>query len=336
MEIGMNAETVFRGLYGNERLKSYLFAAVTEMKLPHALIFEGAEGSGKMTAALLTLSAMEPQFSEKISSGGTPDVTVITVPEGKKSIGVSSVRDVKYQAYIKPQELSVRAFIIDKAETMTPEAQNALLKIFEEPPANVFFFLLCDNASSLLSTVRSRAPVLRMEIFDGETLSDYLASHSEKARKLYEKDRDAFNLLIRSSAGAIGEAERRLGETEDSAYAVKKKTDELISLLADGRSAEILSFFCSLKLSREELSEIMENLSLAARDMLTVKYGIDCEPLYFPDRERAEDTAASFARITLMNLLNVAQGMCETFDGIPVNIQLFALKCADALTDALK
>ena len=37
-----------------------------------------------------------------------------------------------------------------------------------------------------------------------------------------------------------------------------------------------------------------------------------------------------------MNLLNVAQEMCETFDGIPVNIQLFALKCADALTDALK
>ena len=178
MESRMNAETFFMGLYGNDRLKSYLLTAVGEKKLPHALIFEGAEGSGKMTAVISTLSAMEPQFSEKIASGGTPDVTVITIPDGKKSIGVTAVRDIKYQAYIKPQELSCRAFIIDKAETMTPEAQNALLKIFEEPPANVFFFLLCDNASSLLSTVRSRAPVLRMEIFDGATLSDYLIDRS--------------------------------------------------------------------------------------------------------------------------------------------------------------
>ena len=194
---------------------------------------------------------------------------------------------------------------------MTPEAQNALLKIFEEPPANVYFFLLCDNASALLSTVRSRAPVLRMEIFDGATLSDYLVDRNEKARKLYERDREAFSLLIRSSAGAIGEAERRLGETEDSAYAVKKKTDELIDLLAGGRSAEILSFFTALKLSREELSEIMENLSLAARDMLTVKYGVECEPLYFSIPEKAEETAAAFARVTLINLPSSTGALSE-------------------------
>ena len=80
----------------------------------------------------------------------------------------------------------------------------------------------------------------------------------------------------------------------------------------------------------------MENLSLAARDMLSVKYGIDCEPLYFSLPEKAEEMAASFARVTLMNLFTVAQSLRETFDEIPVNVQLFALKSADALTDALK
>ena len=332
----MDAETVFKGLYGNERLKNYLFFSVTEKKLPHALIFEGAEGSGKMTAALLTMAAMDPEFSDKIMNFGSPDVTLHTIPEGKKSIGVSSVRDIRYQAYIRPQELSFRAFVIDKAETMTTEAQNALLKIFEEPPANVFFFLLCDNASSLLSTVRSRAPIVRMEIFDSETLSEYLLERNEKARKLFEKDRDAFTLLIRSSSGAIGEAERRLGETEDSAYEVKKKTDELIKLLAEGHSAEILCFFSSLRLSREEISLIMLNLMSAVRDMLSVKYGVQGEPLYFLDSERAEDIASSFPRLTLMNLYGTAEKLMETFSDVNVNVQLFALKSADALTDALR
>ena len=50
----------------------------------------------------------------------------------------------------------------------------------------------------------------------------------------------------------------------------------------------------------------------------------------------AEETAAAFARVTLINLLTVAQSLRETFDEIPVNVQLFALKSADALTDALK
>lgn len=332
----MNAETVFKGLYGNERLKSYLYYSVTEKKLPHALIFEGAEGSGKMTAALLAMTAMEPGFSEKIRAFGSPDVTLHTLPEGRKTIGVSAVRDIRYQAYIRPQELSFRAFVIDKAETMTPEAQNALLKIFEEPPANVFFFLLCDNASALLSTVRSRAPVLRMEIFDSVTLTNYLLDHNEKARKLFEKDKEAFALLIRSSSGAIGEAEKRLGETEDSAHVVKERTDELIKLLSEGRSADILCFFSSLRLSREEMALIMESLCGAVRDMLAVKYGIEGETLFFSSYEKAEEAAAAFARQTLMNLYHASEKLMDIFNDLNVNIQLFALKSADALTDALK
>jgi DNA polymerase III gamma/tau subunit len=134
---------------------------------------------------------------------------------------------MKSDVYVMPNESDYKIYIVESADKMTVEAQNAFLKIFEEPPAGVFFFLLCDNASVLLSTVRSRAPVLRMETFDSGTLSDYLIDHNEKAKKLFERDRDAFALLIRSSAGAIGEAIRRLGDTEDSAYAIKKKTDEL-------------------------------------------------------------------------------------------------------------
>lgn len=333
---GMSAETAFNGLYGNTRLKSYLLFSVAENKLPHALIIEGAAGSGKKTAALLTLSAMEPDFSKKIMTFATPDVTLHTLAEGKKTIGVSEVRDIRYQAYVKPQELSFRAFIIDRAETMTPEAQNALLKIFEEPPANVFFFLLCDNASALLPTVRSRAPMLKTERFDTETLSEYLISHNENAKALYLKDKEAFRLLVRASDGAIGEAVRRLGDNDSSVYEIKKRTEKLISLLSGGKSSEVLCFFSSLKPSREELRMMMLELCGAVRDMLAAKYGISTEPVFFSSRESAEEGSASFARLTLMALYDESARLADILGDVNVNAQLFAVRCADALADALK
>ncbi len=332
----MNAETVFKNLYGNEQLKNYIFNSITEKKLPHALIFEGPEGSGKKTAALLALTAMDPSFKDKILSFGSPDVTLYTVADGKKTIGISAVRDIRYQAYLIPQELSFRAFIIDKAETMTPEAQNALLKIFEEPPANVYFLLLCDNASALLSTVRSRAPILRMEMFDNETLSNFLLENNERARNLYKKDIEGFSLIIRSSAGTIGEAEKMLVQADDYVYNVKEKTDELIKLLAEGNATSILCFFSVLKIGREEFALIMLNLCSALRDMLTVKYGIKTEPIYFSSIQKAEDFSASFAKSTIMNLYHVAEELMQTFNETNVNVQLFAVKSSDALTDALK
>jgi DNA polymerase-3 subunit delta' len=114
-------------------------------------------------------AALEPDFSDKILSGGCVDVTTYALPEDRKSIGIATIRELKYKTQILPQELSSNIFIVRDAHTMTPEAQNSLLKVLEEPPAGVYIFLLCDTAAALLPTVRSRAPSLRMQIF---TVSD--------------------------------------------------------------------------------------------------------------------------------------------------------------------
>ena len=189
---------VFDNLYGNEQLKAYIKSKIAEGTLPHALIFEGASGSGKRTVALMTAAAMSIEFSDKILRQLSPDVTVHGVSDGKKSIGISVIRDIRAQAYIKPQELQNRIFIIENAQLLTTEAQNALLKIFEEPPKGVHFFLLCENATSLLPTVRSRAPVLRMSIFDDAELKEYIVGLSKKAENLSKTAPEAFDALIRS------------------------------------------------------------------------------------------------------------------------------------------
>ena len=135
-------EGILDTLYGNQQLKAYLNGRIEDGALPHALIFEGPEGSGKLTVALMTAALLCPEYADKIRQRLSLDVTVHEVESGKKSIGVALIRDLRENAYVKPQELPMRVFIIRQSQLMTTEAQNAILKIFEEPPKGVYFFLL--------------------------------------------------------------------------------------------------------------------------------------------------------------------------------------------------
>lgn len=71
--------------------------------------------------------------------------------------------------YIKPNEAPLRVFLLEGAETMSEQAQNALLKVFEEPPDRVLFLLTVTSAVKLLPTVRSRAQLFTLE---GEEQAD--------------------------------------------------------------------------------------------------------------------------------------------------------------------
>ncbi|MBQ9692126.1 MAG: AAA family ATPase [Clostridia bacterium] len=335
MVINMNSARFFDGLFGNEQLITYLSSAIDEGNLPHALILEGVSGSGKTTVALSVCAALEPEYADKIKRLQSPDVTVHTAEEGKKTVGIAVIRDLKSKAFIKPQELSVRVFIIDEASTMTTEAQNALLKILEEPPKNVYFLLLCDNASALLPTVRSRAPVLRMSVFDDDSLSQYLISSSPKARIMSEKNPDAFRMLIRSAEGAIGAAEARLGSKNTSAEKLREKTDRLLDLLIAAKTADILLFFISSGFARDELDILILNLECAIRDMLKCKYGAPKSLTYFFKADDAEALSAEFAKSTLISLFDCAEKI-RTYLTVNVNASNFCVRAADMLSDAIK
>lgn len=325
---------MFDGLYGNVQLKSYLSSGIKTGKLPHALVFDGADGSGKLMLAIELASLLELRYSDKIMRMLSPDVTVHAPEEGKRSIGVSLVREIRAQAYIAPQELSVRVFIIDGAHLLTTEAQNALLKILEEPPSGVYFFLLSENASALLATVRSRAPVLKMQIFEDAELTEYLKEHNDKAMALASKDPEAFSMLVKASRGTVGGALKRLGSTVDAAQKLRDKTDKLIDLLALGVRKDIVLFFALSDMQRDELDLMMLNLETAVRDMLTVKYGVSTELLYFLTPELVEEKAAQFARSTLMNIC-VSAGKMREYLTVNVNAKAFSVRCADMLADAV-
>ena len=95
-------------------------------------------------------------------------------------IKVDEIRDIKGKAKVYPNDGNKSVFIICEAQNMNPQAQNALLKIFEEPAGHVSFILTCPSKSSLLDTITSRAT----SYFTGEDTGEDSSDSNEKAKSL--------------------------------------------------------------------------------------------------------------------------------------------------------
>ena len=98
---------------------------------------------------------------KKIMAGMHPDILSIS-PDNQK-IKISAIRDIYQSIISKPNEAKMRAVLIEDAESMNEQAQNAFLKMLEEPPANTFFILIANNINSLLATIVSRCRSIRLQ-----------------------------------------------------------------------------------------------------------------------------------------------------------------------------
>lgn len=328
------AEEIFRPLLGNEELKSFFASAVCAGKLSHAYIIEGAKGSGRYTLATMLAASLEPSFAEKILSEDCVDVTVYSLPEDKKSLGIATVRELKYKAQLIPQELSCQVFIIRDAHALTPEAQNSLLKILEEPPNGVYIFLLCDTSSALLPTVRSRAPSIRMQHFSEEELARLLPRINKKASDLAERSPEEFSVLLRSAGGTVGGALTKLTQRKDTKDALRQKAAELMGYLRDGKRADVLLFFSGQGFTRDEMATLLGYISDASRDMLLIKKSDTPRMLFYLSRAEADEDAYNFTSESLIKIYSVCDRMTEQLLLNP-NMNIFSVKCACSLTEAV-
>ena len=189
---------IFPGIIGNEGIKK-LFS---EGNPAHAYIIEGPEGSGKHTIARQLCASMvcENRASETfpLPCGVCPScrkilnsmsVDCLTVSGGSRSgsIGVESVRSIRQSLYVAPNDGDRKFYIIEDAHRMTEQAQNALLLSLEEPPGFVSFFLLCESSLGILETIRSRAPVIKTELFPPEFIANKSVNENFSERNFAAK-----------------------------------------------------------------------------------------------------------------------------------------------------
>lgn len=150
----------------------------------HAVILIGSEGMGKMAIArMLAATSLVLESESELES--YPYFRLIA-PTGQ-SISIEAIRELLSYTKLKitnQQSGIKRVIIIDDAQTMTTEAQNALLKLLEEPPEGTLFLLTTSNLHSLLPTIRSRAQQLHIKQPNRQEVEQYFATHGFSAEQI--------------------------------------------------------------------------------------------------------------------------------------------------------
>ena len=200
---------ILDNLNGNNNIKSQLLSLEKSNRMPHAIILEGGTADQRdILADIISGWAVCSCDNEKpcgnccncvkIKSASHPDVLKICGDKGAKALHIEAIRNIRQDAYIKPNEARNKVYILSNADNMTQQAQNALLKVLEEPPNNVIFILTCDSAFSLLLTIRSRAQILSLDPVESDNISEKSMDISNQIA-LALLERKEFELLCATS-----------------------------------------------------------------------------------------------------------------------------------------
>lgn len=264
--------------YGNTSGKDFFRSAIRTGKIPHAYLLEGAFGSGKKTFVryICTMLACTSTTEDRpcgscencraIQRGTCPDIAYLRRNDDKKTIGVEEVRDLFSSASLSPSILDFKAYVVDCADCLTVSAQNALLKVIEEPPQNTYIFLLCENADHLIPTVLSRVQKFSMEVFESEEVERFLREMPDVS-----VDNDILSFAVRNSLGSIGKAISLMTEKtldRDAVVIAREVLDGQIRKNGEVSYHDFLQIFSSKITGRELFVKVCECLQRGYGDIL--------------------------------------------------------------------
>ena len=327
----------FAGVVGNDALCERLGREFRSGSFSHAYILEGPLGSGKhllaremaMAAACLARGEEGHTFPcrvcrncRKIAEDHCLDVITVKKPQDRATMGVEAIREVRQGLSVVPNDLDVKVYIIEDAHTMTVAAQNAFLLSLEEPPSFVLFLMLTEDARALLETVRSRAPILRLQPISRDVMRSFLttsgAGIAAGGAALLRERPSELEAILQLADGSIGKAlslldpKKRAPQMERRAAA-----EELLGHLAKGSAQdEVYLLLRGLGTGREELRLKLAMLKLAIRDLVLLTRAEEAPLLFFTDREAAEALAARF---TTARLLHLTRAVSETDEALASN-----------------
>ena len=155
-------------------LPEELLSLLQSERLPHAVALQSAgrdmrEGCARLLARWAVCTGGEERPCGgcpgciKERAGTHPDVYTAQGTGKTQAIPVDEIRKICSDAYIIPNEARAKVYVLPDADKMLAPAQNAFLKVLEEPPQNILFLLTCENAQNLLQTIRSRVTVFVLD-----------------------------------------------------------------------------------------------------------------------------------------------------------------------------
>ena len=174
---------------------SELIYIIQTKKIPNALLFSGNENTGKKEAAFFFakgcnclsgtgLACNDCRSCRKINAKSHPDILCINLQKGKKIISISQIREMGLAISSKPNEAKFRMVLILNADLMNIQAQNALLKMLEEPPEKTFFILIANKISLLVPTIISRCRKIRFKPLTDKLIEQCLINEFKTDRQM--------------------------------------------------------------------------------------------------------------------------------------------------------
>jgi DNA polymerase-3 subunit delta' len=302
----------FANILGQDRAISLLRRATETDRLSHALLFTGPKGVGRFLTALTVakaLNCLQGLKSDscdrclpctKIDKGVHPDVHLLA-PEGP-SLRIDQIRSLALEATLRPYEGRRKVFILDGAETMTDQAQNALLKTLEEPPGATLLVLIAPEPSALLPPIASRCTQIRFAPLPESAVADRLQEDGCEAGEA--------QVLASLAGGSLGRAHelrksplREIWDLVERAFA-----------LSPGRALPVLQLAEQVVRQKETVPLFLEALLAWCRDLMVTKVTRHERLLVYRGREAALRRQSE--PLTPAQLLKMYDAVKQTLDGL--------------------
>ncbi len=322
----------FSEIIGQDRAIGPLRAALRRGALHHAYLFAGPEGVGKATAARLLAQAANCEASaddacgacgpcHKIARGVHPDVLFLAEERAmakagrwepragrtpSKDIVVDQIRDlVDHRLSMRRAEGRRRVVVVDPADAMNPQAQNALLKTLEEPPDDTTLVLVSASADSLLPTIRSRCARLTFSALPEEVIAERLVASGREAEEA--------RLTAALSGGSLG----RALALDAGALQEREEAVRAAATLDPDDAGAWIAFARDHGADREHARDLCDLLVLWLRDVLAVKAADEAVHLALTDL--GPTTRAAAAALKPVDALRRLDLAAETASVIALN-----------------
>lgn len=298
----------FKDIVGHEQIIMHLNNSLKNKKISHAYIFNGDDGVGKNMLAKAFAKALQCEAGygdacdmcrscHQVESGNQPDIKWIQ-HEKPNTISVDDIREqLNNDIQIKPYSSKYKIYIVDEAEKMNVQAQNALLKTIEEPPEYGIVMLLVNNADALLPTIRSRCVTLNMKMAPYDKVVAFLMDK-------YQVPDYKARVCAAFSQGNIGKAVKMasspdFNELQEDILRIVKNVDDM-------EIYEVMDAVKNLSEHKVNIYDVIDMMMVWYRDVLMLKITNDMNMLIYRDEYRALSKRAK--KSSFDGLDNIIQG----------------------------
>ena len=294
---------------------------------PQSIVIEGPQGSGKATLArLIAMSAVcldthnnRPcgvcDGCKKARLGGHVDIKELVGSGAARTLSVAAVRDLRAEAFIRPNEADHKVFMVMNAQSLSEQGQNALLKVMEEPPAYVLFLFTCLSRKQMLETVLSRSVIISMgSVSMAEGLPLLQQQFPDAGREQIEK-------AIAEAGGILGQAAQRL--TGDHASSV---AEEMAQAVLGSSEIPLLKICARMERDRAVQRETLDQFLLILRDANVLRAGGHASI-----SGHTQAACMLMEKLTAEQLMTMTDHVCKMRDMLECNVNgplLMSVLCA--------